>query len=191
MTFHGQLPGLDTSSLPATLNPRIMTDLLRGQLGFRGLVLTDALFEALRLDAILALPASEAVARSADDDGAVDHRGAAHARGLDDRPQRAALRDQPAPGVEEIAHGTVGGVRIVDRRAPRPSLDDGYTVPCAREDHGRGRAPGAGGDDAAGAAAHLALQSGVAPRRLDVGKLQECLERDGAYLGREAAAVQA
>ena len=43
MTFHGQLPGLDTSSLPATLNPRIMTDLLRGRLGFQGLVITDAL----------------------------------------------------------------------------------------------------------------------------------------------------
>jgi beta-N-acetylhexosaminidase len=43
MTFHGVLPGLDTSSLPATLNPRIMTDLLRGRLGFRGIVVTDAL----------------------------------------------------------------------------------------------------------------------------------------------------
>lgn len=43
MTFHGVLPGLDSSSLPATLNPHIMTDLLRGKLGFRGLVLTDAL----------------------------------------------------------------------------------------------------------------------------------------------------
>jgi beta-N-acetylhexosaminidase len=43
MTFHGQLPGLDTSSLPATLNPRIMTDLLREQMGFRGFVITDAL----------------------------------------------------------------------------------------------------------------------------------------------------
>jgi beta-N-acetylhexosaminidase len=43
MTFHGQLPGLDTSSLPATLNPRIMTDLLRGRLGFHGLLVTDAL----------------------------------------------------------------------------------------------------------------------------------------------------
>jgi beta-N-acetylhexosaminidase len=43
MTFHGQLPGLDTSSLPATLNPRIMTDLLRGRLGFQGLLVTDAL----------------------------------------------------------------------------------------------------------------------------------------------------
>jgi beta-N-acetylhexosaminidase len=43
MTFHGSLPGLDTSSLPATLNPRIMTDLLRGKIGFRGLLFTDAL----------------------------------------------------------------------------------------------------------------------------------------------------
>jgi hypothetical protein len=44
---------------------------------------------------------------------------------------------------------------------------------------------------AAGTAAHLALQSGVPPRRLDVGKLQQTLEHDGAYLGREAAALQA
>jgi beta-N-acetylhexosaminidase len=43
MTFHGVLPGLDSSPRPATLNPRIMTDLLRGKLGFRGLVITDAL----------------------------------------------------------------------------------------------------------------------------------------------------
>jgi beta-N-acetylhexosaminidase len=43
MTFHGSLPGLDTSSLPATLNPRIMTDLLRGKIGFQGLLFTDAL----------------------------------------------------------------------------------------------------------------------------------------------------
>jgi beta-N-acetylhexosaminidase len=43
MTFHGVVPALDTSPLPATLNPRIMTDLLRGDLGFRGLVITDAL----------------------------------------------------------------------------------------------------------------------------------------------------
>jgi hypothetical protein len=36
---------------------------------------------------------------------------------------------------------------------------------------------------AAGTAAALALQAGVAPRRLEVRKLQESLERDGAYLG--------
>ena len=38
---------------------------------------------------------------------------------------------------------------------------------------------------AAGTAADLALQAGVAPRRLDVKSLQERLERDGAYLGRK------
>lgn len=43
MTFHGYIPSLDTTRIAATLNPRIMTDLLRGQLGFRGLVITDAL----------------------------------------------------------------------------------------------------------------------------------------------------
>jgi beta-N-acetylhexosaminidase len=43
MTFHGFLPALDTTPIAATLNPRIMTDLLRGDLGFKGIVITDAL----------------------------------------------------------------------------------------------------------------------------------------------------
>ena len=43
MTFHGLIPSLDTASVPATLNPVIMTDLLRHQLGFRGLLITDAM----------------------------------------------------------------------------------------------------------------------------------------------------
>jgi beta-N-acetylhexosaminidase len=43
MTFHGYLPALDTTPIAATLNPRIMTGLLRGELGFRGIVITDAL----------------------------------------------------------------------------------------------------------------------------------------------------
>jgi hypothetical protein len=67
---------------------------------------------------------------------------------------------------------------------------------CASMTHGGQSAARVSGPcfvmgQAAGTAAHLALQSGIAPRRLDVGKLQERLERDGAYLGREAAAVQA
>jgi beta-N-acetylhexosaminidase len=43
MTFHGYIPALDTARTAATLNPRIMTDLLRGQLGFKGMIITDAL----------------------------------------------------------------------------------------------------------------------------------------------------
>lgn len=43
MTFHGLIPSIDTASVPATLNPAIMTGLLRKQLGFNGLLVTDAM----------------------------------------------------------------------------------------------------------------------------------------------------
>ncbi|MFN8573590.1 MAG: glycoside hydrolase family 3 protein [Gemmatimonadaceae bacterium] len=43
MTFHGFLPALDSSGVPATLSPRVMTDLLRKSLGFQGLLVTDAM----------------------------------------------------------------------------------------------------------------------------------------------------
>ena len=43
MTFHGIIPALDTTQIPATLNPAIMTGLLRKQLGFNGLLITDAM----------------------------------------------------------------------------------------------------------------------------------------------------
>jgi beta-N-acetylhexosaminidase len=43
MTFHGVVPALDTSPLPATLSPTVMRGLLRGELNFDGLLITDAL----------------------------------------------------------------------------------------------------------------------------------------------------
>ena len=44
MTAHIALPAiLGDSSTPATLSPRVMTDLLRRELGFRGLLITDAM----------------------------------------------------------------------------------------------------------------------------------------------------
>jgi beta-N-acetylhexosaminidase len=43
MTFHGYLPALDSSGVPATLSHRVMTDLLRKELGFDGLLVTDAM----------------------------------------------------------------------------------------------------------------------------------------------------
>jgi beta-glucosidase-like glycosyl hydrolase len=44
MTAHLYLPALDpTPDLPATLSPRIITDLLRKKLGFKGLIVTDAM----------------------------------------------------------------------------------------------------------------------------------------------------
>ena len=43
MTAHVAVPALAPPDLPATLSPAILTDLLRKQLGFHGLVITDAL----------------------------------------------------------------------------------------------------------------------------------------------------
>jgi beta-N-acetylhexosaminidase len=43
MTFHGFVPALDSTPVPATLNPAMMTTLLRRQLGFKGLIITDAM----------------------------------------------------------------------------------------------------------------------------------------------------
>ena len=44
MTAHLNLPSLDSSSsLPSTLSPLVINDLLKNQLGFRGLILTDAM----------------------------------------------------------------------------------------------------------------------------------------------------
>src|SRR5439155_6271521 len=39
----GVIPALDTTPVPATLSPKVMTDLLRHDLGFKGLVITDAM----------------------------------------------------------------------------------------------------------------------------------------------------
>jgi len=43
MTFHGVVPALDTSPLPATLSPAVMHGLLRRDFDFKGLLITDAL----------------------------------------------------------------------------------------------------------------------------------------------------
>ena len=43
MTGHLALPAFDPSGLPATLSPAISTGLLRGELGFSGLIVTDAM----------------------------------------------------------------------------------------------------------------------------------------------------
>jgi beta-N-acetylhexosaminidase len=43
MTFHGFLPALDSSGIPATLSPLVMSDLLRRDMHFDGLLITDAM----------------------------------------------------------------------------------------------------------------------------------------------------
>lgn len=43
MTFHGYLPALDSAQIPATLSPKVMSALLREELKFDGLLITDAM----------------------------------------------------------------------------------------------------------------------------------------------------
>jgi beta-N-acetylhexosaminidase len=43
MTFHGYLPALDSAQIPATLSPKVMSALLRDEMKFDGLLVTDAM----------------------------------------------------------------------------------------------------------------------------------------------------
>lgn len=43
MTAHIVVPKLDNSGEPSTLSPRVLTGMLRGELGFRGVIITDSL----------------------------------------------------------------------------------------------------------------------------------------------------
>ncbi len=43
MTFHGAMPALDSSGVPATLSPRVLTGLLRNEMKFNGVIFSDAM----------------------------------------------------------------------------------------------------------------------------------------------------
>src|SRR5207237_6713644 len=62
MSAHVAFPALDPTGAPATLSKAILTDLLRKELEFTGLVVTDALI----MEAVLGGGESEAVVRALD-----------------------------------------------------------------------------------------------------------------------------
>jgi beta-N-acetylhexosaminidase len=43
MTFHGAMPALDSSGVPGTLSQKVMTGLLRNDLQFKGIIISDAM----------------------------------------------------------------------------------------------------------------------------------------------------
>jgi beta-N-acetylhexosaminidase len=43
MSFHGAMPALDSTNVPGTLSARVMTQLLRGEMGFDGIIISDAM----------------------------------------------------------------------------------------------------------------------------------------------------
>jgi beta-N-acetylhexosaminidase len=67
MTFHGAMPALDSTGVPGTLSARVLGDLLREELGFGGLVISDAMDMRGVLDRYGAVEAAKrAVAAGAD-----------------------------------------------------------------------------------------------------------------------------
>lgn len=67
MSFHGAMPALDPSLAPGTLSPLVLTQLLRTELGFRGLAISDAMDMRGVLDRFGATEATKrAVAAGAD-----------------------------------------------------------------------------------------------------------------------------
>jgi beta-N-acetylhexosaminidase len=67
MSFHGAMPALDSTGAPGTLSAPVLTGLLRGELGFRGLVISDAMDMRGVLDRYGAVEAAKrAVAAGAD-----------------------------------------------------------------------------------------------------------------------------
>jgi len=61
MSFHGSMPALDSSGVPGTLSPKVLTGLLRGEMGFRGIIISDAMDMRAVLDQF---GAAEAVKRA-------------------------------------------------------------------------------------------------------------------------------
>jgi beta-N-acetylhexosaminidase len=43
MSFHGAMPALDSSGVPGTLSQKVLTDLLRNELKFTGIIISDAM----------------------------------------------------------------------------------------------------------------------------------------------------
>jgi beta-N-acetylhexosaminidase len=43
MSFHGAMPALDSSGVPGTLSQKVLTDLLRNELRFSGIIISDAM----------------------------------------------------------------------------------------------------------------------------------------------------
>jgi beta-N-acetylhexosaminidase len=62
LTAHIAMPAIDPSGAPATMSRTIVTDVLRGELGFEGIVITDS----LGMGAVDAMPIEELVRRCVD-----------------------------------------------------------------------------------------------------------------------------
>ncbi len=124
MTGHSAFPGLSgRADLPATLDRRIVTDLLRTELGFAGVVISDALDMAAITGGPAGVPDVAAALRAGVDLLLTAPDPAARAR------VEAALEASAAAGTLEAAELADGDRRIAELRAwlgsrgPRPDIE--------------------------------------------------------------------
>lgn len=130
MTAHLMLPALDPRR-PATLSPAVLTDLLRRDLGFGGLVVTDALvMEAIAAHhgpgeaAVLALEAgADLVLMPADADGAIAAIVAAVQTGRLSWPRLMASLERRQRALEAVASPADGPAATAS--APLAGLSNG------------------------------------------------------------------
>lgn len=158
MTFHGFLPALDSSGVPATLSPRVMTDLLRREMGFDGLLITDAMDMAGVIDRFGAVEAvkraiaagNDILLMPADVPGAIDAvlAGIAEGRFTEERVNESVRRvltlkaglglpgarpmsiDQVRRVVGDSAHGALADT--IAQRSIVLAVDSARIVPLAR-----------------------------------------------------------
>lgn len=127
MTAHVRFPTLDPDA-PATISRRILTDLLRGELGFKGLCVTDS----LDMTGIASLDSTERVISRSVEAG-VD---AVMVTSGQDKQLAAAewlARGVPAPRIAEaIDRASVFRLRF-GRRVPDDDIDDEPARSLARE----------------------------------------------------------
>ncbi len=127
MTAHLRLPALD-AALPATLSKRVLTDLLRGELGFSGLVVTDALvMEAIARHygageaAVLALEAgADLVLMPADADQAMAAIGAAVTAGRLSRAQLEASAARRSAALQRLPQQREGTTQPLEQEPDTP-----------------------------------------------------------------------
>ncbi|MDD9348876.1 glycoside hydrolase family 3 N-terminal domain-containing protein [Mumia sp.] len=119
MTSHIVLPALDPER-PATLSPRILTGLLRGELGFSGVIITDAL-DMAGASAMIGVPAA-AVASLAAGADLLCIGPSLRGRGRDE------VRDVVDAVVAAVGDGTLPVERLYDAAARVDALSAAYAT---------------------------------------------------------------
>jgi beta-N-acetylhexosaminidase len=154
MVGHLEVPAVDsTRGLPATLSPKAITTLLRGDLGFDGLIVTDS----MSMQAVSSLmPAGEAAVR------AIEAGSDVVLHSPDDRAAVTALRDAMSSGRLPTARVDRSVRRILELKA-RLGLHRGRTVAVEQV------------PDTVGGRAHRAVAQRVSERAVTLLR-----DRDGA-----------